>query len=201
MRVTTPLDDLFENQNNIKLLRHLVRYPSTAITGRGLARELGMSHVTCIRSLDRLVYSGIVDKKRVGTSYTYELASESALYKQVLKPMFQIEAELLPNLIDHLLKGVKRSIHSVYLFGSVARREDTPSSDVDILVIAHDSKEKKLITRSIEDNREEAYRLYRVGVTAVVYDLGEFGKRKDRKDPLILEVIKEGVLVAGKEVR
>ncbi|MBM3299564.1 MAG: nucleotidyltransferase domain-containing protein, partial [Deltaproteobacteria bacterium] len=140
MRVTTPLDELFDNPNNIKLLRHLVRYPSTSITGRGLARELGMSHVTCIRSLDRLVYAGIVDKRRVGTGYTYELASDSVLCKQVLKPMFRVEAGLLPNLLDLLLKGVKRSVHSVYLFGSMARSEDTPSSDVDILVISPDSK-------------------------------------------------------------
>ncbi|MBU1671280.1 MAG: nucleotidyltransferase domain-containing protein [Actinobacteria bacterium] len=198
MRVTRPLDDLFDNPNNVKLLRHLSRYPSPVITGRGLARELGMSHATCIRALDRLVYAGIVDRKRVGSGYTYEVATSSVIYQQAIKPAFDVEAELLSGLIDALLKGVRRRVHSAYLFGSVARREDTPSSDVDVLVLTSNAEEKKAVTKATESNREGVYRLYRVGVTAIVYDLEEFNRKRRRKDPLVSEVLKEGILVAGR---
>lgn len=199
MRVTKPLDNLFENPNNVKLLRHLILYPSPVITGRGLARELGMSHATCIRSLDRLVNIGILDRRRVGKSSTYEIAANSVLYREILKPAFEVESRLLPDLVDNLLKGVKRDIHAVYLFGSVARNEDTPSSDVDILVLTKSSGAKNRVREAVEHNREIIYRIYRIGVTAIVYDLDEFKRMKNRNNPLVIEVLKEGVLLAGKE--
>jgi predicted nucleotidyltransferase/predicted transcriptional regulator len=201
MRVTQPLDDLFDNPNNIKLLRHLTLYPSPVITGRGLARELGMSHVTCIRSLDRLTNMGIVDRRRVGKSSTYEIASGSVLCEDILKPAFEIESRLLSSLVDNMVKGVKREIYSVYLFGSVARSEDTPSSDVDILILTESPGAKLKVHRAVESNKEAVYQKHRVGVTAMIYDLTEFNRMKKRKDPLINEVLKEGVLIMGKEVR
>lgn len=198
--MTKPLDDLFDNPNNVKLLRHLILYPSPVITGRGLARELSMSHATCIRSLDRLVNIGILDRRQVGRSSTYEIAADSVLYKEILKPAFEIESRLLSDLVDNLLKGVKKDIYSAYIFGSVARNEDTTASDVDILVLTKDSGAKNRVREAIELNKEIAYRLYRVGVTAIVYDLEEFERAKKRKSQLIIEVLKDGVPLVGKEV-
>lgn len=201
MRVTKPLDDLFDNPNNVRLLRHIIRYPSSVITGRGLARELGMSHATCIRSLNRLVNTGILDRRRVGKGSTYEIAAQSVLYREILKPALTVESALLPGLVDSLLQGVKRRVHSVYLFGSVARGEDTLSSDVDILVLTKDRASKAAVNEALAHNKGNAYRLYRVGVTSIVYDLDEFGRMKSKKSPLVMEILKEGVLLFGREAR
>ena len=63
-----------------------------------------------------------------------------------------------------------------------------------------DSGAKNRVREAIELNKEIAYRLYRVGVTAIVYDLEEFERAKKRKSPLIIEVLKDGVPLVGKEV-
>ncbi len=72
MRIKNPLDDIFGNRNNVRILRHMTLYPSPVITGRGLAKELGMSHATCIRSLNALVDTGIITRRTIGKSNVYE---------------------------------------------------------------------------------------------------------------------------------
>jgi len=179
----------------------MILYPSPVITGRGIARELGMSHATCIRSLNNLVDLGFLMRKRIGSSATYEIAGSSALLTYILEPAFKEESRLLQGLVDTMLAGIKRKILSVYLFGSVARGEDTPSSDVDILVILKLAGDKPSVEEALGRNKEGAYERYRVGVSTITYDHEEFQGMKERKHPLIKEVIKEGILLFGKEVR
>jgi len=201
MRIKRPLDDLFGNPSNVRVLRHMILYPSPVLTGRGIARELGMSHATCIRSLNNLVDLGILSRKRVGSSATYEIAEASAIITDILEPAFNEEAHLLQGLVDTMLDGIKRKVLAVYLFGSVVREEDTPSSDVDILVIPKQPGDKQLVEKALARNKEQAYKRYRVGVSTITYDCEEFQKMKAQKHPLIREVFKEGILLSGKEVR
>lgn len=201
MRIKQPLDDLFISPSSIRVLRHMILYPSSVITGRGIARELGMSHATCIRSLNSLVNTGILISKRVGNSATYEIARDSVLYKDILEPAFRAEARLLQRLIDTLLAGIKGKVLAAYLFGSVARGEDSLSSDVDILVILKRSGDKSAVEKVLARNKEDAYRLFRLGVSAIVYDKDKFDRMKNKKSPLVQEIMRDGVLLAGREVR
>jgi predicted nucleotidyltransferase/predicted transcriptional regulator len=201
MRIKRPLDDVFGNPNNVRVLRHMILYPSPVITGRGIARELGMSHATCIRSLNNLVDLGILSRKRVGSSATYEIAEASALLNDILEPAFKEESRLLQGLVDTMLGGIKGKVLTAYLFGSVARGEDTPSSDVDLLVIVKQPGDKPSVEKALARNREQAYKRYRVGVSTITYDYEEFKKMKVQKHPLVKEFVKEGILLSGKEVR
>jgi len=49
-----------------------------------------------------------------------------------LKPLFEKEASLLSDLVEILSSGIRQRIKSIYVFGSVARAEDTAASDIDI---------------------------------------------------------------------
>ena len=200
MRIKQPLNDLFSNPNNVRILRRLVLYPSPVITGRGLAREMGMSHATCIRALNNLVDIGIVTRRTVGRSSTYDIPRDSVIYKAILEPAFKFEAGLLDSLVVTLLKGIKGKVLAIYLFGSVARGEDTPYSDVDILLVLRDPWEKAQVEKALNRNREAAYRLFRVGVNAITYDKSEFDRMKEKNHPLMAEIIREGVLLSGKGI-
>lgn len=179
----------------------MILYPSSVITGRGIARELGMSHATCIRSLNALSDMGILISRRVGNSATYEIAKDSVLYTDILEPAFRVEARLLQRLVDTLLSGIKGKVLAAYLFGSVTRGEDSLSSDVDILVMLKRPGDKAAVEKALARNKEDAYRLYRLGVGAIVYDRDEFDRMKNKKSPLVQEIISDGVLLAGREVR
>lgn len=201
MRIDHPLDDVFSNPNNVLILRHLVLFPSPVLTGRGLAREIGMSHATCIRALNDLTDMGIITRRTIGRSSTYEIPRESVLYRDILKPIFRTEAGFTDKLIDTLAKGIKSKIVAAYLFGSVARGEATSHSDVDVMFVVGKPEETEPVEQALERNREDAYRLFRVGVNAVIYHRSEFDRMREKNHPFVMEVLRDGILKVGKEIR
>jgi predicted nucleotidyltransferase len=174
-------------------------FPSRTFTGRGLANELEMNHATCIRALNSLADMGIISRRTIGRSSVYEIPSDSVLLKDFLKPLFEKEAGLLNDLVDVLTRGFRKSLLSIYLFGSVARGEDTPQSDIDILLILRAGTDRKNIGEILERNEREVYRRYRVGINTLTYTFKEFEKMKKDRHPLIEEILAEGVLIVGKE--
>lgn len=200
MRVRNPLDDIFGNRNNVRILRHMTLYPSPVITGRGLAKELGMSHATCIRSLNALVDTGIITRRTIGKSNVYELPVDSAVYASMLLPAFEAEKNLLNGLLEMLMKDIKGKVRAAYLFGSVARGEDTAESDIDILLILLPGTGKSQAESAIETNSKKAYRMFRAGINVVIYEYDEFQRMKARGHALIREIQSDGILLWGKEV-
>lgn len=199
MRINDPLDDIFHNKNNVRILRHLVLFPSKVITGRGIARELGMNHATCIRALDSLVDVGAISRKTVGRSSVYEVPDDTVLYKDLLRPLFEKEASLLDDLVGIVSKGIKQHISSVYVFGSVARGEDTSASDIDLVLILKAGADKEKVEEAMAENEREAYRLFRIGTNTLLYTCDEFERMKQREHPLAREILSEGKLLYGKE--
>jgi len=199
MRINNPLDDIFQNRHTIRILRQLVLFPSKVITGRGLARELGMNHATCIRALDSLADTGAISRKTVGKSSVFEIPQDSILYKDLLKPLFDKEANLLNELVEILSEGIRQHIISIYVFGSVARAEDTAVSDIDIAIILKAGVDKKKLEETSGENERRIYRLYRIGTNVLLYSSDEFRRMKESRHGLAREILSEGVLVYGKE--
>jgi predicted nucleotidyltransferase len=200
MRITDPLDDIFGNRNSVRILRHMTLYPSPVITGRGLAKELGMSHATCIRSLNSLADAGVVTRKSIGRSSVYEIPRDSAAFIRLLQPVFAAEKGLLYDLEDILLKDIKGKVQAAYLFGSVARGEDTVESDIDVMLVLQRGANKPQVEGTIEANRKAAYVLYRAGINVIAYGYDEFRRMKAKGNPFIREVLSEGMLFWGRGV-
>jgi predicted nucleotidyltransferase len=199
MKITQPLDDIFQNKSNVRVLRQLILFPSKVTTGRGLAKELDMNHATCIRALNALVALGVISRRSVGKSSVYEFPSDSVLYKEFLKPLFEKEDNLLNDLVGILSKGIRQNIQSIYLFGSVARAEDTSESDIDIAFILKSGVDKGRAEEVLGINERAVYRLYQIGTNALVYTSEEFESMKRKGHSLVKEILSEGVLLVGKE--
>ncbi len=146
-----------------------------------------------------MVDIGAISRKTVGRSSVYEIPNDSILYRDMLKPIFEKEAGLLDELVDMLCRGVRKSIASIYVFGSVARGSDNPASDVDVVLILEPGAEKKEIEEIVGENEREIYRLFRKGTNTLAYTSEEFSRMKKRNHPLAREILSEGVLLFGKE--
>lgn len=79
----------------------------------------------------------------------------------------------------------------VILFGSVARGEETPDSDIDILVVAATTEPlyQRLATarRSVRDLR------YGLPISPLMLTPEELQERLERRDPFITEIIATGI--------
>lgn len=103
-------------------------------SGRQLHRLLGRASEPGVRkAVERLVDQGIVRRQEVGRAKVYRLNRQ-----HVAAAHIEGLAELRTTLISRLratLKGWDEPPFAAILFGSVARGEATPQSDLDLLVV------------------------------------------------------------------
>ncbi|MFV9673306.1 MAG: nucleotidyltransferase domain-containing protein, partial [Acidimicrobiia bacterium] len=107
-----------------------------SVTGNQLARLAGRSYAQVSSVVRRLVTEGIVSVEQHGRTYSYRLNRDHALATGVgdlLAAPGRIEKE-----ITEFVEAWEPPPDAVALFGSAARREATPESDVDLLVVRSD---------------------------------------------------------------
>ncbi len=107
------------------------------------------------------------------------------------RPLISVQDFSLSDIISFLQRKLaKRDITSCFLFGSLALKETTPWSDIDILIITE--TEKSFIERPL-DYQE----LFELGVTLdiIVYTPEEFEKVKRSTSGFSLEMQKKMIQV------
>jgi predicted nucleotidyltransferase/DNA-binding HxlR family transcriptional regulator len=195
MGVNRPLDKIMDNKHKVAILRHLVLYPSEVATGRSLARELGMNQATCNNALNSLHRNGIVTRKHAGRSSIYEVARETAVYEELLEPLFKKEIKLPREAIGMLIQGLEVKSIRAFLFGSAVRGTNTPESDTDVMLVVDDGADKEKILDRLSENTPEAYRRFRTGFNVVLLSESELARKKKRKDSFVTTVMAEAVRI------
>jgi predicted nucleotidyltransferase len=142
MRFHNALDDILGNPLRLRVLRVLTRSPSQGFTGREMARHCDASPSQTIRALESLEDSGIVTREVAGPAHVWRVSPQHLLSDPLLD-LFKQEERLLPVLkseIRALVAGLP--IQRAVIFGSVARGEEQPASDVDLFVEVRTPNEK-----------------------------------------------------------
>lgn len=121
----------------VPLLRALVARTGGA-TSEQLRRVAGTGTAAgARRALERLAEHGVVKLTRVGeVSAIYELNREHVLYPAV-QALVSVKDDL-PRRLAQAISGWRRAPLSAALFGSAARSDGGPASDIDLLVVRPD---------------------------------------------------------------
>lgn len=98
-----------------------------------LAQFLETTPSSLQRELKALVASGILQQRREGTR-TYVKAETQSPFFAELRGLLEKTAGLVPTL-GHLLEPLRSKIVCAFVYGSVARRQERATSDVDLMVI------------------------------------------------------------------
>jgi predicted nucleotidyltransferase len=149
MRFRNGLDDLLGSPIRIRLLRILTRFPERGFTGRELAKLCNSSPSQTNAALESLRDSGVAFREIAGRAHVWRLAPEHVL-RDVFVQMFRSEAnslELLTAEVETLLKPLP--VKRAFLFGSVARGEGRPTSDIDLLVFVGSRAEKEAVENAL----------------------------------------------------
>jgi predicted nucleotidyltransferase/DNA-binding HxlR family transcriptional regulator len=195
MRVNRPLDQILDNKNKVAILRHLVLYPSEVATGRSLARELGMNQATCNNALNSLHRAGIVTRKHAGRSTLYEIARDTAVCEELLKPLFQRETKIPREAVRMLVRGLEAKSIRAFLFGSEARGTDAPESDTDILLVIDDKADRERVLERLSENTPEAYKRFHTGFNVVLLTESELARKLKRKERFVTAAIAEAISI------
>jgi DNA-binding transcriptional ArsR family regulator len=138
MDLGRPLDATFRSPSDVRVLRALWGLPAgLGVSGREVARRAGISHPAASHALDRLGELGLVITRRALRVDYFHLNAEHVLIRP-LELLFEEEAGLRDALVSTIRDELARPptrVSAAFLFGSVARGDGGPSSDVDLAVV------------------------------------------------------------------
>ena len=139
MQITTTLDNVLASRGHVRVLRALDALPEgLGVSVRDLARRAGIGHPRAAEVLASLTEAGLTTVQRAGRADLYQLNREHLLYP-TLHRLFVDEASVTDALAQFLRKGLSKRVDGVreaYIFGSVARGDSRPGSDIDLAVVA-----------------------------------------------------------------
>lgn len=124
------LKELFGGELRYRILRALFEEPGSEFHLRGLAAAAGVDAGNAHRMLKRLVELGLVEQV-AGVPYPkYRARADNPFYPE-LGRLFSRGRDL----VEAIRTAAQGLEGMVAIYGSVARGEDRPQSDVDVLVI------------------------------------------------------------------
>jgi predicted nucleotidyltransferase/predicted transcriptional regulator len=199
MKIHDQLDEIFSRGSKVKVLRYLFREDDDQ-TGRGIARAVGMSPSMAHSVLSELSAEGLVDVRKKGKAKLYRLRSGSHVLEKLIKPLFEGEQDLFRELIKDLNSGIlssEQEIVNISIFGSVAAKNETAQSDLDLLVVVGTGSGKKAIQSSIDKLSIGLAEKYGIALSPYVVTGGELKKIRDRKLPLVKSILSNNHLIYG----
>jgi len=124
------LRELFGGELRFRILRALFEEPGREFHLRGLAAAAAVDSGNAHRMLKKLIQAGLCEQVANAPYPKYRARQDNPLYPELTR-LFSRGRDLI-----NAIRGVASGLEgTVAIYGSVARGEDLPQSDVDVLVI------------------------------------------------------------------
>ena len=117
-----------------KVLGLLFGQPDETFYLNEVVRLAGVGKGTISRELERMHAAGLLTVKRVGNQTHYQANSECPIYSELLAIVRKTFA--VSDVIRAALLPFDAQIDFAFIYGSVAKSEDTSSSDIDLLIVS-----------------------------------------------------------------
>ena len=204
MRFKQPFDTILGNTAKVRILRFFCRKGGTW-SGNRIAAEVGINPMTAHRALRELRQSTLFQVQKIGNSLAYSLRDQHVLVREVLRPFFDQEAGLrdrISELLTEALKGEEKAkVITVAIYGSVARGEERPTSDVDLLVLVESEQAKRRVENALDRFCERAMKEFGNVPTPYVNTLAEARRKIQRGLPVFQNILKEHRVILGKPLK
>lgn len=187
------MEMLLGSKVKVKVLRTLWKHKEKEFTIRELGSFLKTSHMGVRKVLADLERVNAVEIRAVGRSHTIRLNKESYA-AAILEKIFKLEEETKSELLKMLEKRLRvPEVKSAALFGSVARGEESPLSDIDVFILTN---EKEKVEKAVSQLQREV--ALKFGNALAPYYLSEEELAKKKSTPAIREILRNHVLICGK---
>jgi len=198
------LDHLLGAPSRVAVLRVLAA-GGAPVTQRELARRAGVQVRSAQQAVALLAALGLVERVVGGRDHLVSLNRRHVLAPPVVA-LFDAEAGVFRGVRERLHAwagsgGRDRVVEAVVIFGSVARGDDTPTSDLDVLVVAAGPAARDAIEESFRDVAAELRRSFGVDARAYVLGHEELRRRWRRRESPVPEAVADGLTVVGRSPR
>ena len=193
MKYNHYLEDILGSKAKIKLLRTIYKFRDKKWTIRELANFNRMNHFGVIYALRSLQDMNLINVEYHGKSNLVTLNYKSILVR--LLRIFDFENNSRKELIKDIKNLLNNKVISCILFGSIARSEERPNSDIDLLII---TKNKKLVKNIIYEKLKYFSESYGNIIIPKIFSEREFIKKKSL--PFIKSIGTNYIIISGKDV-
>lgn len=185
------MESLIGSRSRVKVLTLFLLNPGKRFYVREVERLTGENINSIRRELKKLEDIGLLKSENVGNLKYYTVNRDFNIYPELRDILLKTvgASEILGQDISSL-----RDIRAAFIYGSYARGDAGPDSDIDMIVIGTVNEDALIMAV-----REIEKRLKRE-INYVLMTSDEFQSRKERGDPFISNVLKEEkIMLVGEE--
>ena len=117
----------------------------------------------------------------------------------------KVADQISDGILDAILNPIKRvllktnaKIESSAIFGSIAQKTETSKSDIDLLIILHNLKDKKKIETALDEISTIIAEDFQTSIFPYILSQEQFKKRYKEKEPIINKILKSYILITGR---
>lgn len=202
MKIHDKLDEILKHGSKIKILRFLF-VERDEHTGRRIARGIGMSASSTYKTLQKMKGEGLISVRKKGNAILYKLQENNHIVKKLLEPLFEKEKSIYSDVISSITKNLfreKKEIVSIAIFGSVARKEETSKSDIDLVVITKDKTGKTKIDKAMDKLSIDMAEKFGAAISPYILTKAEIKKRHLKKQAIIRSILNNNQLIYGEPI-
>ena len=174
------------------VLARLLLHPEESLHVRELARTLGKPAGTLLRELNALAAAGVLVRRPMGNQVHFQANAASTIYEElrgILKKTVGVA-----DVLREMLAPLAPKIRAAFIYGSLARGDERPGSDLDLMIVGEPS------FAEVAGALAPAHQLLRREVNPSLYPALEFRKKLAGGDPFLARVLADRrIFVMGGE--
>jgi predicted nucleotidyltransferase len=180
-RHTSVADALF-GKGQQRVLAVLFGNPARSFYANEIIALAGSGTGAVQRELGRLESAGLVTVRRVGNQKHYQANPEAPVFEELRGVVLKTSG--LADVLRAAVAPLSADIRAAFVFGSIAKREDTATSDIDVLVIGD-----RLTYAELFRVLEKAARRLGRRVNPTVYSQAELARRVRQGNAFVRRVL------------
>lgn len=193
----SPLDAILGSTSKVRVLRVLCRR-EMGLTARELSRLTETSRPAIAGAISDLEALGVITIEDIGKQYVCRINRVHGLVQAALMPLFTAERAM----IDEFYADVRATMESfkpmgVWIFGSAARGEMRPGSDVDVFVLVRRESDVEKLEDRLLDERSNWSKKYGFTVNGIVMTEPAVVAQGKAGSPFIQNILEDARMVLG----
>ena len=172
---------LFPNPSFVDVLILFLLHPDEEIYQSRIVSTTGRALMQVQRALRRLQETGLITKTKSGNRVYYKANRKHPGFEEIKKAL--LKTVIFGDTIKKALIPLKKKIQFGFIYGSVARAEESPISDIDLFLVGDlGIRDVASILGNVSHQLERE-------INPTIYPLREFKKKLKEKNSFIIEVI------------
>lgn len=178
------LGDALFTTTQQRVLGLLYGRPDESFYTKQILRLTGMGVHTIKRELDRMEATGVITMTKIGNQHHYQANPKCPIYNELLGIVRKTFG--VADVIKVALGELDEQIVVAFIYGSIAKAEDTATSDIDLLVIAKDLT----YTEVLESLKDAEFSLGRK-INPNIYGPDETKKKLKQKNAFLTRIMEQ----------